>query len=207
MQLNDQTATLPEDFRLSLVVLCAYRGRINDPLPVSAGWRAALKNRLTLVRLRLFIAQWRDFYANPRSLEYCLALAGNIKKRGHADARVLLDADWDQSAPQLGQAMTREKLTPERLAAEAAGGAIVLIYPDALGLGWGPFEGALRQKGIEPFVLNGRQRLFRLDNSARWALLWRRFLAQTRIVELIMAFLLAPTAWMLALADRIDGRK
>ena len=87
---------------------------------------------------------------------------------------------------------------------------VLLLYPDAVGLGWRTIEQAVRDAapGSSPIeVLNGRRRRFVLDSRTRRALWLRRVLERTMVVELLAAPLivgLAPALWVI---DAIRGRR
>jgi hypothetical protein len=87
---------------------------------------------------------------------------------------------------------------------------IVLLYPDAIGLGWGPVERAVLRRaapGAEVRVLNGRRRDFVLDRRARFRLELRRWFETALIGEAaatVSFVLLTPVllAW-----DVLRGRR
>ncbi len=83
--------------------------------------------------------------------------------------------------------------------------ALVLLYPDAIGLGWGRIERALKPLGV-PIVLvvNGRKRTFILDKSSRLALKWRRFLEYIWLVEILLAATLSVVSLPLAIYDAVE---
>lgn len=66
--------------------------------------------------------------------------------------------------------------------------AIVLAHHDAIGLGLFALERALLARGQPVVVINGRRRVYRLGPAAHRLLAPRRFLAQTRIGELLMGY-------------------
>lgn len=86
---------------------------------------------------------------------------------------------------------------------------VVLLYPDPIGLGFGPVESEVRSTAPKATieVLNGRRRNFALDAEASSALRWRRFLSYTMLPEFAMtaAFLL----WtpVLLAVDVIRGKR
>jgi hypothetical protein len=83
-----------------------------------------------------------------------------------------------------------------------------LIYADALGLGWSRLEARLRALQARNVVfVNGRRRAMTLDAPAWRALGWRRFLANTRLPELVLAALALPVAAGCAAADALRGRR
>jgi hypothetical protein len=96
------------------------------------------------------------------------------------------------------------------LADTAAAQRVVLLYPDAIGLGWSPVEREVRATappGTEIRVLNGRRRDFELDPRTRRQLAVRRVLEAGLVGEVIFsaAFLVA-TPILLAV-DALRGRR
>jgi hypothetical protein len=86
---------------------------------------------------------------------------------------------------------------------------IVLLYPDAIGIGFAGIERQVRvlapRARIE--VLNGRRRSFALDGRTRFALALRRFLERSMLTEIFLgAALLLATPFLLA-ADFLAGRR
>ena len=77
---------------------------------------------------------------------------------------------------------------------------VVLLYPDAIGLGYMPLERAVKSKsGCEVTVLNGRKRLFPFSGEARRALYWRRFLQYSMAPEILITVIfviLSPVFWV-----------
>lgn len=195
-----------------LVAICGYRGGIGNPAPFSfaasmpwPGPLAALLDRISLLDLRRFVASNRDFFANVRSVAYQIDLLNEcLRLRGGKPAEIRIEhslADsvaWER-LKQLGNVNVVEAA---RLFSDTQGfGGILLVYPDALGLGWSRAERTLRRN--RAFVLNGRRRLFALDASTRAKLLWRRFLANTRFPEMIAGVLIVPVAALFAMVDGI----
>lgn len=125
------------------------------------------------------------YKANPRSAEYMDAL---FRER-HDRALVRTDLDGWQDA-------VREA------------DRVVLLYPDAIGLGFWPLERKLRklQQG-DLTALNGRRREFTLDARTRRALRRRRFLERAMILELVAVPALILATPVLALIDLIRGRR
>jgi hypothetical protein len=94
------------------------------------------------------------------------------------------------------------------LAAEVAGAErVILLYPDAIGLGWGGVERALRGAAPKTEVLNGRRRHFALDGRALRELRLRRVLERTMLGELVMATLVLGLAVVLWPLDAVRGRR
>lgn len=154
-----------------------------DPWAAQTGQRPAGRNPLALYRY----AVW--YKANPRDADYLRALVAGR----HPDAEwveVGPEADWE--------------------ARVAAADRVLLLYPDAIGLGFSRIEarlaGAVRP-GCAIDVLNGRQREFHWDSAAKGALRRRRFLEWTMLPELLFlpAFLVAtPILWTI---DLLRGRR
>lgn len=194
----------------ALIMLCAYRGGCGNRPPWSAGdgWLGRLIDGLTLYKLRSFIAVHRDHFANPRDLAYQIALAEAVLARAHFTSfDLLVDAPLAEGGPdiaidgandvrigEVARAVPRERGRCE---------TIVLVYPDALGLSWSRLEGKSLAVADRVVIVTGRRRLFTLDRAARRALLWRRLLATTRGVELLMAVVVVPLAAVLAAWDRL----
>jgi hypothetical protein len=80
----------------------------------------------------------------------------------------------------------------------------VLLYPDAIGLGFGPLERQLRGRRLE--VLNGRRRQFVLDGPTSRSLRLRRVLERTMLFEAVALPLFFVLAVPLAVFDALRGR-
>ncbi len=198
-----------------LVLLCSYRGGIGNPPPFSVyarapylGRLAQIADRLTLLAFRGFVAANRDFFANIRPFEYQIglveeALAGALT----SDVRIRIDRKLADNpvvsrVTELGPVEVKEA---DALAADPdAAEMILVVYPDALGLGWSPLE--RRLPADRTYILNGRRRIFALDKRTRRALRWRRLLACTRIPEIAAGLAIIPVAAGLAIWDSLRGR-
>ncbi|OGG48157.1 MAG: hypothetical protein A3F84_23055 [Candidatus Handelsmanbacteria bacterium RIFCSPLOWO2_12_FULL_64_10] len=79
--------------------------------------------------------------------------------------------------------------------------ALVLLYPDAIGLGWGRTERVLARLRIPTtLVINGRRRVFVWDAESRRALRRRRAAEKLWVAEMALALVIALggvplTAW------------
>jgi len=86
---------------------------------------------------------------------------------------------------------------------------VVLLYPDAIGLGFGAIERRVlsrKAKSATVEILNGRRRRFKLTAATRWRLRLRRLLEWTMLPE--MAFIpvfivVTPVLWTI---DVVRGR-
>lgn len=128
------------------------------------------------------------YKANPRGVEYMRDLVA-----GHFP-----EATWVNTAESEDW---RQRI--------AVADQIVLLYPDAIGMGFSPIERdliahKLAWAGVT--VLNGRSRRFRLNGGTHMGLRLRRFLAWTMLPEMLFlpVFVLAtPVLWGL---DLMRGR-
>jgi hypothetical protein len=87
---------------------------------------------------------------------------------------------------------------------------VILLYPDAIGLGWGRVEQAVRSAApaqASTEVLNGRRRHFGLDGRTLVQLRLRRVVERTMLGELIMTPLLLGLAAVLWPLDAVRGRR
>lgn len=197
------------------IIVCSYRGGIGNPPPFSVagtvhslGRLGRIIDALLLLNLRQFIASNRDFSANPRNLAYQVGMIEELLRSTRpAEVTIALDqalaADAARSAL---EAIGRVEVCDPRdlLRGAREGDAIVIVYPDALGLGWGGLEAGLA--GARTYMLNGRRRIRRLDAGVRGRLRWRRLLAVTRIPELVASLAILPVAAALAAWDAMHGK-
>jgi hypothetical protein len=100
---------------------------------------------------------------------------------------------------------------PGPVAARTLSGAskIVLLFPDAIGLGYSTIERDLARYAplgsVE--VLNGRKRHFTFDGRSRWALHYRRFLEWTMLIECCVGVSILVATPFLLLVDFVRGQK
>jgi hypothetical protein len=199
----------------ALFLICAYGAAgafsFADRFP-RFGRLARIADRLTACNLRRFIANNRDFAANPRSFGYQLGLVEEILGLGHVTEATCL------VAPPLSEQLVTNRFEKigkveirdlAKLSVNDLQGfdVIVVVYPDALGLGQSRMEAGLLEIARVPVVfVNGRRRIMRLDSSARRALAWRRLLASSRVTELGLSLLILPLAMFWATIDALRGR-
>jgi hypothetical protein len=124
--------------------------------------------------------------ANPRPLEYMRA---RFDERFAGGAVIDVDAEpaWRERA--------------------AAADTVVLLYPDAIGLGFGTVERSLPAASGPPIVLNGRRREFPLDRGTRRSLRVRRVLEWTMAPELVATVAFLVVTPVLLVLDWIRGRR
>ncbi|NKD45783.1 hypothetical protein HEQ62_09545 [Haematospirillum jordaniae] len=196
-------------------MLCSYRGGIGNPPSFSfarlvprLGPIARLLDRLSLLSLRQFIASNRDFFANVRTVGYqvglledALRLASPSGVTIRVDEALAQDAACEKLAS-FGQVEVRA--AGDLLSANEAADSVLLIYPDALGLGWAPLESRLPRGPV--YAVNGRRRIFPLNACTRRKLRWRRLLASTRATELLATIAIVPLAAGLAAWDALRGK-
>lgn len=122
-----------------------------------------------------------EFKANPRDAEYMRALFAQRYPEG-----TLAGAD---SVP-----------TADR---------IVLLYPDAIGLGWRQVERAMRHgaPGAELRALNGRRRDFVIDRRTRRQLAVRRLLETALVGEALATAVFVLLTPPLLAWDLLSGRR
>lgn len=116
--------------------------------------------------------------ANPRSKEYMIQLLNNI----FPDAQLIEDIPKDIN------------------------GQLILLYPDAIGLGCGRIEKIVNGRFKDVIVLNGRKRSFILNTQTRFKLLLKRFLEVTFLPELIASPFLIVLCVVLCIKDKLAGR-
>ncbi|MFA7428595.1 MAG: hypothetical protein WCZ23_00395 [Rhodospirillaceae bacterium] len=90
-----------------------------------------------------------------------------------------------------------------------AADVVVLLYSDAVGLGWAGIEWQIlhaRRDVTEVRVLNGRRRDFVLSGNTRRALLWRRMLEWTMLPEIVMTISFLIVTPLLLTIDWVRGR-
>ena len=87
---------------------------------------------------------------------------------------------------------------------------VVLLYPDAIGIGWSAVEREIRARarpGTALRVLNGRRRDFALDRRMRCRLALRRVLETAVVGEAVLAAVLLVSTPPLLAWDLLRGRR
>jgi hypothetical protein len=198
-----------------LIVVCSYRGGIGNPEPFSfarimsvLGGLGRILDRLSVLNLRQFIAANRDFFANPRTLAYQSSLVEELLRASTAThVTLVLDRAFEADPARsmfdsMGDVQLRD--AAELVRKDDVADAIVVVYPDALGLGWSAFERDLLR--LPTHLLNGRRRIQLLDVPTHRRLRWHRLMATTRISELAMIIVVIPVAALLATWDALRGK-
>jgi hypothetical protein len=166
--------------------------------------------------MRGHVRVYRDFYANPRTPAYMATLAGEIVARSRIgqvtaliDSAVTVaqaDAPWTNNIRVVERPL-RDATLDDLGISPQPGDAVLLLHSDPLGMGLGTLERQLTK--VFPgrvFILNGRRRGYRLDQRMSRILRCHRIIAETRIVEALLARLFGAVAAVLAFGDRIIGR-
>lgn len=191
-----------------LFVACAYHGRDRDDAV-----RGVLERRESPPARGHRIVH-RDHYANPRPLPYVLGLlAAGADLLCDQPPDVVIDSRWESDPPPEIGAWCRTIVRLDVATAAAWRQApladltgydhVVLVYCDALGLGCDDGERVALARHASVLVINGRRRGFGLDGALHRRLQFHRWLANTRIVERVLAAVIQPVAVWLARRDRL----
>lgn len=188
-----------------MFLLFAYHGRDQDqPAP---SWIQRLEGPGSHGH---FIVH-RDHFANPRNLAYQVAMMRHAADYLCPDQppAIAMDAAFDpQAVAGMGEIvdLVNPRFWRSNLAARARSfDNVVAIYPDALGLGCAAGERRLVNDCGSILVINGRRRVFTVDQSMSSRLDRHRWLASTRIVERSLAQAVRPFAATLSAWDRMKG--
>ncbi|MGA2462951.1 MAG: hypothetical protein ABSH06_01165 [Thermodesulfobacteriota bacterium] len=130
---------------------------------------------------------WRK--ANPRSEDYMKTLFFNHWPKGD-----YINADKD----------------PNWFLWVSSADQVVLLYPDAIGLGFRHIESQvfkLKKTLISVHVLNGRRREFILDHPTRWHLYLRRFLERGMFGEALTVLIFLMITPVLLAVDWTKGHR
>jgi hypothetical protein len=146
------------------------------------GGAATLRRPLLLWRK----AMW--FKANPRPASYMRALLAEH----WPDARIVdarLESNW--------------------AGALAGADRVVLLYPDATGIGFGRIERQVFRVASRSAIvaLNGRRRVFPMDAAARRRLVLRRALERSMLIECVLGTMLLALTPLLWAFDLARGRR
>ncbi len=158
----------------------------------------------------LFYDMWNSAAAGlpahgrgPRQL-YRRAVWIKSNPRSAADMKRLLNETWP------GARFVDIRSEPAWLNGAKDCETLVLLYPDAIGLGIGAIERkvlrARRGRGAVQ-VLTGRRRQFALTRPVRRALLMRRLLERTMLGELLFGLVFVVATPLLLTLDLVRGRR
>jgi len=168
---------------------------------VARSWRPGDAGGLTARRRRLL-----EYRANPRSLEYMLEQASRFKKEYAPEVKADLYILGEIPVPVKQLAEFRQIHT--RFPPSLAYDTVVLLFPDAVGLGWGGLERSLLSlAGRHYWVINGRRRVFRWDAKVRRTLACKRILYRLSFLEILWILPVAILGAVYALKDAITGKR
>jgi len=172
--------------------------------------------RLSSIRKLLF---WKShmqyFRANPRDVTYMLRLAyGFLKEHAPStEVDLLVEAtlvdripEEFRQWPRVLSIMQEPDATMVRTLTGGGYDTIVLLYPDAIGLGWGHVERIVAH--LNPphtLVINGRRRVFAWDKKSRRMLTWRRLVESSWVLELVMIPTVLLVSVLLGAWDALAG--
>lgn len=196
----------------TLFLLFAYHGRDRDEAPPTwldrLGGSGARGHRIV----------HRDHYANPRSLPYQMAMLASARARltPEESADLVIDrALGEEVATQFAGGFNRVEVADlidprtwrHSIAADTrAYRHVVLIYPDALGLGCEKAERRILRDRDRVLIVNGRRRVFEVTPWFSYQMDLRRWLAEDRVIERVLAIAVRPIAGLLSAWDRLHAR-
>lgn len=197
----------------TLFVAFAYHGADRD------GERRGLLERFESASARGHRIVHRDHYANPRSFSYVVSM---IAEAAHILSPqqlpdLVIDRRWDTPLnddvhARFDHIATANVADPREWSVDPLTRSrtydhVVLVYPDALGLGCEAGQQRALRGRKHVLVINGRRRAFRVGALLAARLRISRFLARTRVVERGLALLIRPLATTLAWMDRAKTRQ
>ena len=206
-----KTLYIPERDKLASAdriafVVCGYHGDDGEE-KFSVPRRIARRLRLNAIHDN--DSRVMNFYANPRSLSYLMALIDEFQETNQIRHPAQFYIDEKLGTPDATTAASRSGARSfsvsrlEQLRGDLRGGgygSVVVAYADAIGLGCHPIESVARAVTDTVVIVNGRRRAFALDAPMRRALWWRRTLSRWRI-DWILALVFLPMAAFFAVKD------
>ena len=140
----------------------------------------------------IFMLRWAQWFkSNPRSLDYM--------------QRLFVERFPD------GKFYDVHEVDPAILKSLiAVADEIVLLYPDAIGLGFSGIEKQVRHEASSMVcihVLNGRKRNFLLSKTVQANLRKRRFLELTMLPEIIVGLLIVALTPFVLIVDLLKGKR
>jgi hypothetical protein len=157
-------------------------------------------------RLRDFLLQYRS---NPRSIEYMLNLAKEFsddyfKQTNCVD--LLFSEKFKENIPQKPASIYKHIFHSIDEIKGKKYDAIILLFTDAIGLGWENIESNLPAGQQAPiFIINGRRRIFKFDTQSRRALQLRRFVARAWWLESLFGLFIIFCSVFFWLHDLVFG--
>jgi len=199
----------------ALVILCPYRKRSAFSFArrfPSLGRIGSIIDRLTGISFRSFVAENCNYAANPKSPKYQIGLLRDLVESFDVKRPEIVVAGESEHRSQFDELSAMGEVTfcdacsiPE--ATLKSPQSVVLVYQDALGLGWAGLEAKIRAVAQGELVfVNGRRRIMVLDSRARRRLRWRRAMARTRVGELLLSVIVVPVSLVWAGLDGLRGK-
>ena len=149
--------------------------------------------------------QLLEYRANPRSVEYMLDRATEFKAQSAPGAVADVLVAGETLIPEKHYTWIRQVQTA--LANLNGYDTVVLLYPDAIGLGWDTLERAVGDLHAQQYiVINGRRRMFVWNDASRRAVAWRRLLYRVSFSEGLFAALVCVAGIWFVVADLWTGR-
>lgn len=132
--------------------------------------------------LGVFASPWREHYDHQRSLLelYKSAVRNKANPRSEEYMRALFAERWPD-----GEFVNAQR-NPDWVSRLGSADVVILLFPDAIGLGFAAIEGTVRRhKKVWATVraLNGRRREFVLTRPVRRQLAVRRLLERSMAME------------------------
>ena len=159
------------------------------PYPALQAWAEKGSGRLRTSVRRL--AGWLRNQRNPRSGVYMERLA----RERFPQLDKLVCAGPDGRLPEISWAEVQQ---------------IILLWPDANGIGWKPIESQClrnRRVGARIWILNGRRRQVELNGKVYRKLKLRRKLEVSLLLNIVTSAVVIPLASVLWLADLLRGKR
>jgi len=200
----------------TLFVFCGYQSA--PPPRETIAWRIARRLRLTAICENA--RRVRDYHANPRGLDYMLALSREFRDANKVAGPVfaMIDKRLGPATEVSAEASFAAPVDTFEVRDDEAiwrwckshainPAAVVLFYADAIGLGCANTEDAASAGAAQVIVVNGRRRAFGLDASARRALALRRVLSNWRFMEAIFAMTFLVVAIACCVVDAAQSKE
>ena len=154
----------------------------------------------------IFHYPWQRTFEEPKSVAQLYRRAVRLKAnpRDEAYMRTLFKEQYPDGT------FINSHTEPNRQETVSSADTIVLLYPDAIGLGFGRLEAEI-ERGAKEWttvrVLNGRRRDFVWSRTVRGSLRFRRLVERTMLGEAIaiVVFVVA-TPWFLV-SDLLKGHR
>jgi hypothetical protein len=137
--------------------------------------------------LGVYYSPWREHYDHQHSLLelYRSAVRNKANPRSEAYMQALFAERWPEGE------FVNAKADPAWAQRLPAADTVVLLFPDAIGIGFAALEAEVRKRRkvwATVRALNGRRRDFVLSRSVRRQLAFRRLLERSMATEVLATF-------------------